>query len=60
MPSTGYGKIGEITGEAAGCILVGKSDAVGMVTNSKYWFLQLYNKMYAAHKRGEKIDIVIK
>ena len=51
---------GNTAKDSAGCILVGKNDAVGMVTNSKYWFLQLYNKMYAAHLRGEKIDIVIK
>ena len=51
---------GNTAADSAGCILVGKNDAVGMVTNSKYWFLQLYNKMYAAYKKGENIDIVIK
>ena len=43
-----------------GCILVGKNDIVGMITNSKEWFLKLYNMMYAAHKKGEKIQITIK
>lgn len=51
---------GNTAKDSEGCILVGKNDTVGMVTNSKHWFLQLYNKMYAAYKRGEKIDIVIK
>lgn len=52
--------VGNTAKDSVGCILVGKNDAVGMVTNSKYWFLQLYNKMYAAYKRGENIDIVIR
>lgn len=50
---------GNTAKDSAGCILVGKNDAVGMVTNSKYWFLQLYNKMYAAYKRDEKIEIEV-
>ena len=61
---TGYSGVlihtGNTAKDSAGCILVGKNDAVGMVTNSKYWFLQLYNKMYAAHKRGENIEIIIR
>lgn len=43
-----------------GCVLVGKNDVKGMVTKSKDYFLQLYNKMYAAYKEGEKITITIK
>lgn len=43
-----------------GCILVGKNDVKGMVTKSKDYFLQLYNKMYAAYKKGENITITIK
>lgn len=50
---------GNTAQDSDGCILVGKNDMVGMVTNSKAWFLQLYNKMYAAYKRGEKIEIKI-
>ena len=51
---------GNTAKDSEGCTLVGKNDTVGMVTNSRYWFLQLYNKMYAAYKRGENIDIVIR
>ena len=43
-----------------GCVLVGKNDVKGMITKSKDYFLQLYNKMYAAYKKGEKITIIIK
>lgn len=50
---------GNTAKDSEGCILVGKNDAVGMVTNSKYWFLQLYNKMYATYKKGENIEITI-
>ena len=43
-----------------GCLLVGKNDVKGMVTKSKDYFLQLYNKVYAAYKKGESITITIK
>ena len=49
--------VGNTAKDSAGCILVGKHDAVGMVTKSKDYFLKLYNVMYDAHKRGEKIRI---
>ena len=52
--------VGNTAKDSAGCILVGKNDAVGMVTNSKSWFLKLYNIMYDVHKKGEKIEITIK
>lgn len=51
---------GNTAAETDGCLLVGKNDAKGMVTKSKEYFLQLYNKMYAAYQRGEKIEITIK
>lgn len=51
---------GNTAKDSEGCILVGKNDAVGMVTKSKEYFLKLYNQMYSAYKRGEKIRIVIK
>lgn len=50
---------GNTAADSSGCILVGKNDKVGMVTKSKDYFLQLYNKMYAAYKKGEKITITI-
>lgn len=43
-----------------GCILVGKNDVKGMVTKSREYFLTLYNKLYVAYKKGEKITITIK
>ena len=52
--------IGNTAKDSAGCLLVGKNDAVGMVTNSKATFLELYNRMYAAYKKGEKIQITIR
>ncbi len=51
---------GNTAEETQGCVLVGKNDVVGKVTKSKDYFLQLYNKMYSAHKKGEKITITIK
>ena len=51
---------GNTAAETDGCLLVGKNDVKGMVTKSKEYFLQLYNKMYAAYQRGEKIEITIK
>ena len=51
---------GNTAAETDGCLLVGKNDVKGMVTKSKEYFLQLYNKMYTAYQRGEKIEITIK
>lgn len=51
---------GNTAAETDGCLLVGKNDVRGMVTKSKEYFLQLYNKMYTAYQRGEKIEITIK
>lgn len=51
---------GNTAADTEGCILVGKNDVVGKVTKSKDYFLLLYNKMYTAYKKGEKITITIK
>lgn len=51
---------GNKVSETEGCLLVGKNDVVGMVTKSKDYFLQLYKKLYAAYKKGERITITIK
>ena len=51
---------GNTAADSEGCLLVGKNDVVGKVTNSTYWFKQLYNKMKVATKRGETITIEIK
>lgn len=50
---------GNTAKDTEGCILVGKNDTVGMVTKSKDYLLQLYKKLYAAYKKGEKITITI-
>lgn len=50
---------GNTAQSTCGCVLVGKNDVVGMVTNSKYWFKILYDKMYTAYKKGEKIEITL-
>lgn len=50
---------GNTAKDSSGCILVGKNDVAGMVTNSKNIFLELYKKMYDAHIKGEKITIII-
>lgn len=46
--------------DTEGCILVGQNKIKGKVVNSKEVFLQLYNRMYAAYSKGEKITITIK
>jgi len=51
---------GNTAKDSEGCILVGRNTVVGMVTDSKNTFLNLYKLMYAAYKRGEKITIEIK
>ena len=51
---------GNTAADTEGCILVGQNKVKGKVINSKETFLQLYNKMYAAFLKGEKIEITIK
>lgn len=43
-----------------GCLLVGRNTIKGGLTESRNTFLKLYNMMYAAYKRGEKIRLTIK
>lgn len=50
---------GNKASDTDGCLLVGKNDVKGMVTKSKEYFLQLYNKMYAVYSKGEKIEITV-
>ena len=42
-----------------GCILVGRNDNVGWVSNSRYWFGLLFDKIKQAIKRGEKVTFAI-
>ena len=50
---------GNTAKDTNGCILVGKNDVVGMVTDSKNTFLKLYKKLYDAYKKGEHIIMTI-
>ena len=50
---------GNWASDSAGCILVGKNDVVGGLTQSRNYFLKLYDEMYKASLRGERIDIII-
>lgn len=50
---------GNTAADSAGCLIIGMNTVVGMVTESKATFLKLYNKMYNAYKKGEKITITI-
>ena len=46
--------------DSAGCVLVGVNDVRGMITKSKETFIKLYNKLWIAYKKGEKITLTIK
>ncbi len=50
---------GNKASETEGCLLIGKNDVKGMVIKSKEYFLTLYNKMYEAYSKGDKIEITI-
>lgn len=42
-----------------GCILIGRNDVVGKITNSRYWFNLLYADIKKALDRGEIVKLVI-
>ena len=46
--------------DSAGCLLVGKNTKVGMLTESKNTFADLYKQMKAAYDKGDEITIEIK
>ena len=50
---------GNSASDTEGCIIPGKNDKVGWVSNSTNYFKELYNKMKIANKKGEKITIEI-
>ena len=52
--------INTVQDDTQGCVIVGKNTIKGGVTQSKDTFLKLYNRMYAAYKKGETITITIK
>lgn len=51
--------VGNKPSDTLGCLLVGQNKLKGQVINSTETFVKLYNKMDAAHKRGEPINITI-
>ena len=51
--------VGNKPEDTLGCILVGQNKIKGQVINSTETFTNIYKKMDAAHKRGEKIVITI-
>ena len=52
--------IGNTEEDTDGCLLVGKNNVVGKVTESTVTFKALYDKMQAAVENGEEITITIK
>lgn len=48
--------IGNTHVDTDGCVLVGKNDVVGKVTNSTYWFNELYKKLQSA---TDEIEITV-
>ena len=42
-----------------GCILIGRNDVVGKITNSRYWFNLLHAYIKKALYRGEIVKLVI-
>lgn len=50
---------GNTAEDTDGCLLPGKNDKVGQVSNSTYWFKLIYEKMKEAKKKGETIVIEI-
>lgn len=50
---------GNTNKDTDGCLLPGKNDQVGKVTNSTYWWKLLYSKMKEAKSKGESIWITI-
>lgn len=51
---------GNTAADTEGCLIPGKNNIIGRVSNSTKYFKELYNKMKAAEKRGEGIIIEIK
>lgn len=51
---------GNTAEETEGCLLVGQNKVKGKVINSRETFLKLYDKLYSAYKKSEKIEITIK
>lgn len=45
--------------DSYGCILIGRNDKVGWISNSRYWTNLLQKKIQSALDKGEKVFITI-
>lgn len=50
---------GNTAEDSLGCILIGKNDVVGKVTNSRYWFKKFYAELDKYWKKGEEVWLTI-
>lgn len=46
--------------DTEGCLLLGKNDVVGKVTNSQYWCKKVFERMYLAWCNGATIWLTVK
>ena len=63
MDVPGFSGIRLHSGNAAkdteGCILFGKNDKVGWISDSRYWTDKIYRLIDAALKKGEKVTLIV-
>ena len=45
--------------DTEGCILFGKNDKVGWISDSRYWTNKIYNEIEKALNRGEKVTLIV-
>lgn len=45
--------------DTEGCILFGKNDKVGWISDSRYWTNKIYNEIERALNRGEKVTLIV-
>lgn len=45
--------------DTEGCILFGKNDKVGWISDSRYWTDKIYRLIDAALKKGEKVTLIV-
>lgn len=45
--------------DTEGCILFGKNDKVGWISDSRYWTNKIYNEIDRALQRKEKVTLIV-
>lgn len=45
--------------DTEGCILFGKNDKVGWISDSRYWTNKIYNEIERALQRKEKVTLIV-